>query len=68
MADGPSIPSTANPLLVSVREAARLLAVSPNTVWSLLAKGKIKSVRLGRRTLVASAELHAFIGRLMADR
>lgn len=43
--------ATASPLLLSVTEAARLLNVSPRTVWSLTESGSLPHVRIGRRVL-----------------
>jgi excisionase family DNA binding protein len=39
-------------LSVSIKQAAALLAVSPNTVRRHIAAGKLASVRLGRRRVV----------------
>jgi excisionase family DNA binding protein len=39
---------TAPPLLVDAREAARLLAISPRTLWSLTKAGDVPVVRIGR--------------------
>lgn len=52
----PSLPHSAtdvavSPLLLSVTEAARLLNVSPRTVWSLTESGSLPHVRIGRRVL-----------------
>lgn len=46
-----------NPLLVPVPKAARLLSVSAKKLRSLIASGKVKSVQLGGRQMVATAEL-----------
>lgn len=35
--------------LITIREAARLLAVHPNTLRNWEAQGKIKAVRIGSR-------------------
>lgn len=45
------------PLAVDVREAGRLLALSPHTIRAYIRKGRIKAVRVGRRVLVPAAEL-----------
>jgi len=44
---------------VGVLEAARMLSVSPRTIWSLLAAGRISALRLGRRTLIPVAQVRA---------
>ncbi len=45
---GPELPSQA----VSVREAARLLSISPRTVHNYICLKAIRTVRVGRRVLV----------------
>jgi excisionase family DNA binding protein len=45
------------PLFFSVREAARLLGVCPNTVWNLLRDGELPRCGLRRRTLIARKDL-----------
>ena len=67
MANYKPTPTTDEPLLVSIREAARLLSISPNTAWSLLASGQLHPVRIGRRTLVARTTLDAFIADLQRN-
>jgi excisionase family DNA binding protein len=47
----PDSPETPTPLLLSALEAARLLNVSPRTVWSLTEAGSLPHVRIGRRVL-----------------
>ncbi|MEW6746120.1 MAG: helix-turn-helix domain-containing protein [Planctomycetota bacterium] len=49
------------PLLVSEREAARLLGISPRLMWSLGVRGEIPRVRLGGRVLYALKDLRAVI-------
>ena len=46
----PSVPLT-EPLLVKPPEAARLLGLSPRTLWSLTKMGKIPHIRLGERSV-----------------
>jgi excisionase family DNA binding protein len=40
------------PLAVDVREAGRLLSISPRTIRRHIQSGRIKAVRVGRRILV----------------
>jgi excisionase family DNA binding protein len=55
-ADG--VPLRSEPArLVSIAEAARALSVSPRFIRMLAARGGLQLVRLGRRALVARAEL-----------
>jgi excisionase family DNA binding protein len=44
--------------MVSVEEAGRALGVSRSTVWRLIQRGDLPSVRRGGRRLVPSAALH----------
>ena len=41
-----------DPILVSPREAARLLGVSRSQVYRLLTSGELTAHKLGRRTLI----------------
>jgi len=57
---------TAPPLLVNIRAAAQMLS---STVWSvreLLWAKKIPHVKIGRRFLIAPADLEAYVARLKA--
>jgi excisionase family DNA binding protein len=47
-------------LLVSIKESARLLSVSPRTVSRYLAAGVLPYVKVGRRTLIKSSDLITF--------
>ncbi len=51
------------PLRVSVPEAGRILGLSRMTVWRLIAKGKIRPVRDGKRTLFTMTELRSYVAR-----
>ena len=48
------------PLVVNVREAGRLLAVSHYTIRRMLRDGRLAPVRVGRRVLVSLGSLEAF--------
>lgn len=39
------------PLLVTVKEAGRLLGVSRSMVWAMIKSGRIRTTKIGRRTL-----------------
>lgn len=45
------------PLNVSVKQAATSLGVSERTVRSLIAKGELRTTRIGRRVLISQAEI-----------
>lgn len=53
----------AEPLLVSEREAARLLGISARTMWSIGNRGEIPRVRIAARVLYDSRDLRAYIDR-----
>lgn len=54
-------PTTAAPLLVDRREAARLLGVSPGTIDNLRARGELPSVKIGARRLFDMDDLRRLI-------
>lgn len=47
--------------LVTTKEAAELLRVSPYTISAWLSQGRLRRVKAGGRTLIARAELEAFL-------
>jgi excisionase family DNA binding protein len=47
-------------MALTVNEVAWELRCSPNTVWSLLAKGALDSFKVGRRRLIARSTLEHF--------
>jgi excisionase family DNA binding protein len=53
--------------LYSVKEAAELLSVRPAYVYSLAYSGQLATVKLGRRRLIPSEALDAFIAELRAS-
>ena len=66
MRDTASTTATAEQIvrpLLDVNEAAMMLHVSVRYVRSLLGRGKLPVVRLGRRTLVRRADVEAIIAR-----
>jgi excisionase family DNA binding protein len=48
-------------LALTVNEAAYVLRVSPNTIWNLLADGRLSGFAVGRRRLIALSEIEDFI-------
>ena len=50
-------------LVLTVAEAARLLRISRNTCYELVAEGRIPHVRLGRRILIPRMGLEQWIAR-----
>jgi excisionase family DNA binding protein len=53
--------------LVSVEEAGRALGVSRSTVWRMIKRGELVSVRRGGRRLVRAAGLRSRARRAVAD-
>ena len=43
--------------LLSIKEAAKMLRISPETLYSWLWKGKLRRIKCGSRTLVAKSDL-----------
>ncbi len=50
-------------LAVNLPEAARRLGISLRTVATLIAQGKLKTLRIGRRCLIPVFELERFVKR-----
>jgi excisionase family DNA binding protein len=48
---------------VGVEEAGRILGISRSATYEFIAKGEIKTFKIGRRRLVLMSELKAFIER-----
>jgi len=48
-------------LLLTPRDAARALAISPRKLWAMTASGEIPCVRLGRSVRYHPASLEKFI-------
>lgn len=54
-------------LLLPVEEVAHLLSVNRSTVYDMLARGDLPSVKLGRRRLIYRQSLVDFIVRSESD-
>ena len=52
---------TVTKLAVSRTEAAVMLSLSPRSIGFLVADGRIPSFLVGRRSLIRTADLYAFI-------
>jgi excisionase family DNA binding protein len=52
---------TLSPLLLTVREAAQLLAISERTLWTLTHTGRLRAVRVGRAVRYARTDLEEFV-------
>ena len=51
-----------NPGLLRVGDVARMLSCSERTVWRLLARQQLTTVRVGRAVRIPLAEVERFIG------
>jgi excisionase family DNA binding protein len=51
-------------LLVPVPEAAALLGIGRTRAWQLIYEGRLRAVRIGRRTLIPRTELERFVREL----
>ena len=61
-----STTSTAEELLVDYLEAGRRLSVGRTTIYSLVAGGELRTVKIGRRSLITAESLREYVGRLAA--
>lgn len=52
-----------NPLSVGVENGARMIGVARSMFYEILARGELKSFKLGRRRLVLVKDIDAFINR-----
>jgi excisionase family DNA binding protein len=59
--------STGEKLLLTVEEVAHLLSINRSTVYDMLARGDLPSVKLGRRRLIYRQSLVDFIVRNESD-
>jgi excisionase family DNA binding protein len=51
------------PLLVSVREAAKRLGIGRDACYALAHSGRLRSLAVGRKILIPPRELEAFVQR-----
>lgn len=49
------------PLTVTVAEAKRITGIGHTTLYRLIAAGELKTVKIGRRTLVTYASIKAVV-------
>ena len=58
---------TDGPMLLTVPETARLLRISRNLAYELVARGELPAVRLGRVIRIPRSELDDWLGRAAAE-
>lgn len=61
---GPDAPDR----LLGVDEAAAMLGIGRTACYELIARGRLRSVKVGRRRLVAASDLAAYIDATRAGR
>ena len=57
-------PSPIPALSLSVEDAAKALGLGRTFVFQLIKEGRLKAVKIGRRTLIPVTECEAFLSRL----
>lgn len=51
-----------NPMVVTVQEAAKIMRVGKNTVYDMVNKGQLSSVRVGRQIRINYQNLCQYLG------
>ena len=54
-------------LLLGYMEAADKISVGRTTIYGLVERGELKTVRIGRRALITAESLEAYVQRLTAN-
>ena len=55
-------------LAVSVEDAATQLGIGRSTMFELIRNGRLSSIKVGKRRLIPTSELRAFLDRATAER
>ena len=53
-------------LLIPIPEAGRSLGIGRTTVYSLIEQGELKTVKIGRRSLITTESLRAYVDKLIS--
>jgi len=56
-----------HPILLTVSEASELLRLSPNTLQNWLSQGRLKRVKIGRRTFISRKEVEGLLSRALQE-
>ena len=59
--------TTLPPLAHSPDSAAQRIQVSPRAIYALIAKGELRSFKIGKRRLIPDSELQSLVQRNMAQ-
>jgi len=54
-------PNDSRRLLYNIRDTMRLLNLGRSTLYGLIKDGKIKPLKVGRKTLIEGAEIERFV-------
>jgi excisionase family DNA binding protein len=54
-------------LAVTVPQAAEMLGLGRSTTWQLVRRGRLRSLRVGKRVLIPVRELERFLTEAMAE-
>jgi excisionase family DNA binding protein len=54
------------PRLVSIKQATFELGIGRTSIYQLIAEGKLKTARIGRRRFIAAEAIEEFIASLLA--
>ena len=54
------------PLLLSIKDATSRLGIGQTKLYSLIAAGQIKRVKIGDRSLIPDSEIQRYIAELVA--
>lgn len=60
----PTVSNSQVPVLLTTKQAAMALAISPRKLWGLTAGGEIVSLRIGRAVRYESSALSEFIEKI----
>ena len=67
MSDVVAMPSHPPARLHDVKEAAVMLRLTPATVWDLIRRGRLRTVREGRRRLVPPEYIEEYVALLKRE-
>ena len=54
------------PLLHSIQASSKILGIGRSSLYVLIAEGEIRTVKIGRRTLIPDREIRRYVEKLMA--